>query len=121
MAMSVLAEALVTKNNTEALSGESIVCFAGEDWWYHNPHSNKHLMQELARNGNRVLFVNSTGLRTPRLFRDRYAWKRIARKLRSLMVFLRRAEPGLYVLTPVALPITRRLRHLILRLNQVLL
>jgi glycosyltransferase involved in cell wall biosynthesis len=103
------------------LSGESIVCFAGEDWWYHNPHSNKHLMQELARNGNRVLFVNSTGLRTPQIFRDRYAWKRIARKLRSLMVFLRRVEPGLYVLTPVALPVTRRLRHLLLGVNQLLI
>jgi hypothetical protein len=21
------------------ISGESIVCFAGEDWWYHHPHS----------------------------------------------------------------------------------
>ena len=103
------------------LGGESIVCFAGEDWWYHNPHSNKHLMQELARFGNRVLFVNSTGIRTPRLFRDRYAWKRIVRKLHSFTIFLRRAEPGLYVLTPVALPITRRLRYFTLLVNQVLL
>jgi glycosyltransferase involved in cell wall biosynthesis len=121
MSISFRAEAPVPKTNTPTLSGESIVCFAGEDWWYHNPHSNKHLMQELARSGNRVLFVNSTGLRTPRLFHDRYAWKRIARKLRSLMVFLRRAEPRLYVLTPVALPITRRLRHSILLVNQVLM
>jgi glycosyltransferase involved in cell wall biosynthesis len=111
----------VRKKYTGTLSGESIICFAGEDWWYHNPHSNKHLMQELARNGNRVLFVNSTGIRTPRLFHDRYAWKRIMRKLRSLMIFLRRAEPRLYVLTPVALPFTRRLRHFILQVNKVLL
>jgi len=119
--MSAHADAPVIQNSTAMLGGESIVCFAGEDWWYHNPHSNKHLMQELARLGNRVLFVNSTGIRTPRLFRDRYAWKRIVRKLRSFMIFLRRAEPGLYVLTPVALPITRRLRHFTLLVNQVLL
>ena len=81
MFMAVRAEALVTSNNNEPLSGESIVCFAGEDWWSHNPHSNKHLMQELARQGTRVLFVNSTGLRTPRLFQNRYAWKRILRSV----------------------------------------
>lgn len=121
MSVSARADDLVIKNNTATLGGESIVCFAGEDWWYHNPHSNKHLMQELARLGNRVLFVNSTGIRTPRLFRDRYAWKRIVRKLRSFMIFLRRAEPRLYVFTPVALPITRRLRHFTLLVNQVLL
>jgi hypothetical protein len=87
MSRSARADAPVIQNNTATPGGESIVCFAGEDWWYHNPHSNKHLMQELARFGNRVLFVNSTGIRTPRLFRDRYAWKRIVRKLRRFTIF----------------------------------
>ena len=27
------------------LAGQDIVCFAGEDWWFHNPHSNLHIMQ----------------------------------------------------------------------------
>jgi glycosyltransferase involved in cell wall biosynthesis len=98
------------------LSGESIVCFAGEDWWYHNTHSNQHLMQELARNGNRVLFVNSTGLRAPNL-KNRFAWKKILRKLTSLLIYLRRAEPGLYVVTPLALPLTRRMRGFVMWLN----
>jgi glycosyltransferase involved in cell wall biosynthesis len=102
------------------LTGESIVAFAGEDWWYHNPHSNKHLMQEFARAGNKVLFINSTGLRTPSLRGDRYAWKRIVRKLRSMSIFLRRAEPRLYVLTPVAFPVTKRLRRFVVALNQAL-
>jgi hypothetical protein len=26
------------------LSGKSIICFGGEDWWYHHPHSKNHLM-----------------------------------------------------------------------------
>ena len=103
------------------LEGESIVCFAGEDWWYHNPHSNKHLMQEMARAGNRVLFVNNTGLRTPDLLHDRYAWKRIGRKLRSLSIFLRQPEPGLHVLTPFALPVTKHLRPLVMAVNQVMI
>ncbi|MGH8189322.1 MAG: hypothetical protein ACREUC_22385, partial [Steroidobacteraceae bacterium] len=110
-----------TRLDPQILTGEKIVCFAGEDWWYHNPHSNKHLMQALARNGNKVLFVNSTGVRAPNLFGDRYAWTRVARKLISMLIFLRRAEPGLHVLTPIALPVTRRLRRLVLRANQILI
>jgi glycosyltransferase involved in cell wall biosynthesis len=110
-----------TQLDPQILTGEKIVCFAGEDWWYHNPHSNKHLMQALARNGNKVLFVNSTGVRAPNLFRDRFAWQRIARKLISMLIFLARAEPGLHVLTPIALPVTRRFRRLVLRLNQILI
>ena len=47
------------------LQGHDIICFAGEDWWFHNPHSNLHLMREFAKN-NRVLFVNSPGIRFPR-------------------------------------------------------
>jgi glycosyltransferase involved in cell wall biosynthesis len=47
--------------------------------------------------------------------------KRIARKLRSLFIFLRRAEPRLYVLTPLVLPLTQRLRGGVLFLNQVLM
>jgi hypothetical protein len=27
------------------LTGSSIVCFGGEDWWYHHPHSKNHLMR----------------------------------------------------------------------------
>jgi O-antigen/teichoic acid export membrane protein/glycosyltransferase involved in cell wall biosynthesis len=103
------------------ISNECIVCFAGEDWWYHNAHSNKHLMEAFARSGNRVLFVNSTGIRAPSVLRDRYGWQRIGRKLRSLAIFLRRAEPNLFVLTPLAFPITRRLRRLVWHVNQILI
>ena len=46
------------------LSGQSIVCFAGEDWWYHHPHSKNHILKRLARH-NRVLFVNSITMGLP--------------------------------------------------------
>jgi len=105
----------------QLLVAEPIVCFAGEDWWYHNPHSNKHLMQAFARNGNRVLFVNSTGMHAPNLFNDRFARARVARKLISMLIFLRRAEPELHVLTPIALPITRGLRWLVVRASQIMI
>ena len=31
------------------LSGENIICFAGEDWWYHHPHSKNHILKRLAQ------------------------------------------------------------------------
>ncbi len=46
------------------LSGQSIVCFAGEDWWYHHPHSKNHILKRLAGH-NRVLFVNSISMGLP--------------------------------------------------------
>ena len=33
---------------------QSIICFAGEDWWYHHPHSKNHIMRRLARAGNSI-------------------------------------------------------------------
>ena len=33
------------------LTNRSIICFGGEDWWYHHPHSKAHLMRKFARAG----------------------------------------------------------------------
>ncbi len=84
------------------LSGESIVCFAGEDWWYHHPHSKNHIMKRFARH-NRVLFINSVPLGLPPISNVDFFLK-IRRKLRSHRHWLRRAPEGLYVLTPLTLP-----------------
>jgi len=85
------------------LSGESIVCFAGEDWWYHFPHSKNHIMKRLARQ-NRVLFVNSLTMGLPSVSHPDFFLK-IRRKLRSYIRWLRRVPEGLYVLTPITLPL----------------
>jgi glycosyltransferase involved in cell wall biosynthesis len=99
------------------LSGESIVCFAGEDWWYHFPHSKNHIMKRLAKQ-NRVLFVNSITMGLPSVSNPDYFLK-IRRKLLSYLRWLRRVPEGLYVLTPITLPsynsrITRALNRLLL-------
>ena len=44
------------------LHDKSIICFGGEDWWYHHPHSKNHLMRRFARAGNKVIFVNSISM-----------------------------------------------------------
>jgi glycosyltransferase involved in cell wall biosynthesis len=82
--------------------GESIVCFAGEDWWYHHPHSKNHILKRLAKE-NRVLFVNSITMGLPSLSNPDF-FRKIRQKLGSLLRWLRKVPEGLYVFTPVSLP-----------------
>jgi glycosyltransferase involved in cell wall biosynthesis len=81
----------------------SIICFAGEDWWYHHPHSKNHIMLRLARAGNRVMFVNSISMGLPSLSSPDLMGK-IKRKLRSYAKAVRRAEEGIIVVSPPSLP-----------------
>ena len=86
----------------EVLEGESIICFAGEDWWYHHPHSKNHLLKRYARQ-NKVLFVNSISMGLPSLANPDFFLK-IKRKLKSYARWLRKVPEGLWVMTPVNLP-----------------
>jgi glycosyltransferase involved in cell wall biosynthesis len=85
-----------------ALEGESIVCFAGEDWWYHHPHSKNHLLKRYALR-NTVLFVNSITMGLPSMANPDFFLK-IRRKLKSYARWLRKVPEGLWVMTPVNLP-----------------
>jgi glycosyltransferase involved in cell wall biosynthesis len=84
------------------LKRESIICFAGEDWWYHHPHSKNHILRQLAHD-NKVLFVNSLTLGLPSVSNKDFFLK-IWRKLKSHLRWLRRVPEGLYVMTPIVLP-----------------
>jgi glycosyltransferase involved in cell wall biosynthesis len=82
------------------LQGRDIVCVGFADWdtdLWTNQH---HLMSRLARE-NRVLFVESLGLRRPQL-----AGRDLRRILKRLRSGLRgpRAVDGLHVLSPLVLP-----------------
>ncbi len=85
------------------LEGESIVCFAGEDWWYHHPHSKNHLLKRYAMQ-NKVLFVNSITMGLPSMSNPDFFLK-IRRKLKSYMRWLRKVPEGLWVMTPVNVPL----------------
>jgi glycosyltransferase involved in cell wall biosynthesis len=84
------------------LEGESIVCFAGEDWWYHHPHSKNHLLKRYAQR-NTVLFVNSITMGLPSMTNPDFFLK-VRRKLKSYLRWLRRVPEGLWVMTPINLP-----------------
>ncbi|MBC8030891.1 MAG: glycosyltransferase [Pyrinomonadaceae bacterium] len=85
------------------LQNRSIICFGGEDWWYHHPHSKKHLMRRFARAGNKVIFVNSISMGLAPIANKDFL-PRIARKLRSYAKFARRTAEGITVVSPAALP-----------------
>jgi glycosyltransferase involved in cell wall biosynthesis len=85
------------------IRNQSIICFAGEDWWYHHQHSKNHIMRRLARAGNRVIFVNSISMGLPSLASPDL-FSKIKRKLRSYAKPVRITEEGIIVVSPPVLP-----------------
>ncbi len=83
------------------------ICFAAQDWWYHNQsHSDFQLMRQIARS-RRVLVVNSIGMRMPLPGRSSQPLRRILRKVASVSKGLRRPIadlPGFAVMSPLVLP-----------------
>ncbi|HEX3172597.1 MAG TPA: glycosyltransferase [Solirubrobacterales bacterium] len=82
------------------LEGRDIVCLGTADWETELPINQHQLMRRLAPR-NRVLFVESLGLRRPQLAgRDLgRIWRRLRKGLRPP-----RAVDGLHVLSPLVLP-----------------
>src|SRR4030095_9641957 len=85
------------------IQNQSIICFAGEDWWYHHQHSKNHIMRRLARAGNRVIFVNSISMGLPSVA-SRDLFSKIKRKLQSYARPVRVTEEGIVVVSPPVLP-----------------
>ena len=99
------------------LRNQSIICFGGEDWWYHHPHSKAHLMRKFARAGNKVIFVNSISMGLPALA-HKDLLPRIKRKLGSYSKLARQTEEGITVVSPASLPFFGRIAR---RINRRLL
>src|SRR4029078_12250943 len=85
------------------LTNRSIICFGGEDWWYHHPHSKAHLMRKFAGAGNKVIFVNSISMGLPNLA-HKDLLPRIKRKFGSYSKLARETEEGITVVSAVSLP-----------------
>ena len=85
------------------LRDKSIICFGGEDWWYHHPHSKAHLMRKFARAGNKVIFINSISMGLPALA-HKDLLPRIKRKLGSYSKLARQTDEGITVVSPASLP-----------------
>jgi glycosyltransferase involved in cell wall biosynthesis len=86
--------------NGEQLRGLDIVCVGFADWEAELWTNQHHLMSRLAEY-NRVLFVESLGLRRPQLVRQDL--RRIVRRLDHTLAGLRPVE-NLHVISPPVLP-----------------
>jgi glycosyltransferase involved in cell wall biosynthesis len=83
------------------LEGKNIVCFAKD--WTEDPTSNNHVMRMLARR-NKVLWLNSIGLRKPNLA-SRGDLGKMARKLKSFTQGPVQVDEHLWVYTPIVVPL----------------
>lgn len=83
---------------------DGVVCLGGVDWWYHNRgHYDLQIMRELSARVP-VLYINSIGMRVPRLTEGRIFVGRIRRKLKSLSRGLVRIRDNFHVFSPATIP-----------------
>jgi uncharacterized SAM-binding protein YcdF (DUF218 family)/glycosyltransferase involved in cell wall biosynthesis len=86
-----------------SLKGADIICFSSIDWdfiW----QGHQEIMAALAEQGNRVLFVDNTGVRTPVLRDLPRVGRRVRNWWRGTQGF-RQERPNLFVYSPLVLPL----------------
>ncbi len=94
----------LSRDRALSLEGADIICIASANWDAQLWTNSQHLMSRLARK-NRVLFVESLGLRTPSArWHDIH---RIAGRLINWSRGVQRKQDGLYVYSPVVIPLYR--------------
>lgn len=86
-------------DKSKILHGCDIVCFPQD--WTGDPLSKTHLMRILARD-NRVLWVNSIGLRAPSASKADIS--RAFQKIASAFEKIKEVEPNLFVMSPFTIP-----------------
>lgn len=84
---------------------DSVVCFGGVDYWYHNRgHYDLQMMREISEQLP-VLYVNSIGMRIPNPSAEGSVFfARVARKLRSLFKGIVQVDNNFNVYTALVLP-----------------
>jgi len=84
------------------LKNENIICISSIDWdfiW----QQHQAIMSRLAKNGNKVLFIENTGVRLPKISDVPRIKKRFINWLKSAKGFRKEAE-NLYIYSPLILP-----------------
>lgn len=84
------------------LKSQNIICISSIDWdfvW----QGHQEIMSTFAKNGNRVLFIENTGVRSPTLKDASRIRKRLFNWLKSIKGF-RKISENLYIYSPVILP-----------------
>lgn len=84
------------------IEGYDIICFGPSDWWGMNPSCTTHIMQKLATK-NKILYVNPFSSDLLGAVKKGFG-RRVVRKLKSILRFLRRPQINLYVFSPIFFP-----------------
>lgn len=86
------------------IQGRDIVCISSIEWDF-NWQGPQEMASRLADAGNRVLFIENTGIRSPRLKDAKRIVRRLRHWLRSLGSHgLREINPNLHIHAPLVLP-----------------
>ena len=84
------------------LKNENIICISSIDWdfiW----QGHQEIMSTFAKNGNKVLFIENTGVRSPGI-KDIYRLKKRFGDYFKGIKGIRKEAEGLYVYSPIVLP-----------------
>lgn len=83
---------------------DGVVCFGGVDWWYHNRgHYDLQMCRQLSARVP-VVYVNSLGIRIPKLSEGSMFVRRILRKLGSFRRGFARIDDRFAVMSPISIP-----------------
>lgn len=82
------------------IEGQSIICISQD--WEGDPTSKKHIMRILSKH-NRVLWVNSIGMRRPTAAAGDV--RRLVAKLQRILSGVRQVEPNIFVMDPPVVPL----------------
>lgn len=83
-----------------------VICF-GEDWYKASYSSSRQISLRLAA-GSKLLWVNPLPVRLPSLSGSgerRAFWRKLLQKIKTHLRILSRAKPGVWVLSPLYLPV----------------
>ena len=86
------------------LKNHNIVCFGPSDWWGMNPSCTTHIMRSLSKT-NRVVYINPVSSDLLGIRNIKGLFKRLSRKFKSVLKFARKVDSGLYVISPIFLPL----------------
>lgn len=83
---------------------DGVVCFGGVDWWYHNRgHYDLQMMREFS-SVMPVLYINSIGMRMPKIGGGNKFAHRVKRKLKSISRGVVSVRENFWVYSPINLP-----------------
>lgn len=103
-------------NGALMIANENIIIFSSDDWESGLKSSKYHIALGLS-NANKVLFINSIGLRHPSV--SAKDMERIWRKLTSFFKGYQRINDNLFVFTPLVIPFHRI--GMVRKINQLIL